>query len=105
MSNNLYPELRLVFGFAEGCHWCDRFKEQTLPMIKALKIRYQILTEEKHLLAYKADDYGYPLIVICRADGNPLKYHGGFLTLAELMKKIDKIYDKYYPNGNKNPNR
>lgn len=100
--SNLYPKIRVIFGMAEGCPWCDRLKTRTLPMFKSLSIRYQIVTNEDHLEAYGANEHGYPLIVIADAKGYPLKAHGGYLTLPELMALIDEVYTDKFPGASPN---
>lgn len=100
--SNLFPKIRLVIGTIEGCPWCDKFKRETFPMVKSLGIRYQIIKEQAHLDAYEADRYGLPLIVICDSKGFPLKTHGGFLMLSELMEMINDVYDEKFPGEDKN---
>lgn len=102
--SNLYPKVRIILGFAKGCHWCDRFKQKTLPMIKALKLHTQEITNEQHLKAYNADHYGFPLIVFCNEKGYPLVSHGGYLTLPEFMQKLEAVYEKFFPGEDPNAN-
>lgn len=104
-KKQLYPNVRLIFGFANGCPWCDRFKQRTLPMVQSLGLNHQILTKKEHLDVYKADDYGYPLIVFADRKGAPLVSHGGYLTLPELMAKMEEVYKKFYPGESPNGNR
>lgn len=102
MSNLLFPNLRIVLGFMDGCYWCQRFKETTLPMVKALGIRYQIITEDAHLSRYNAEEYGFPLVVIADKKGYPLYTHGGYLTLEELMQLLNETHDQYFKYHEKN---
>ena len=102
MIQQLYPDVRLVFGLMDECHWCDKFKKETLPMIKALGIRYQIIRNENHLDKYEALEYGFPFIAICDKKGYPLHKHGGHQNLSEVLEDINKVYDKHFPEKNKN---
>jgi thioredoxin-related protein len=101
-EHKLYPDVKLIFGFANGCHWCDKFKKDTMPMIKGMGLRHQIITNEQHLLAYGAAEYGFPLIVVCDTKGNPLHTHGGYVLLSELLKMVNGVYDKHFPDLERN---
>lgn len=104
MSNTerLFPKIRLVIGTMDGCPWCTKLKTETMPMIKAMGIRYQIITDDDHLDAYNAFDYGLPYIGICDEKGYPLEQHGGFVTISELLEMVNDAHDKHFPNVDKN---
>lgn len=102
MSNQLFPDVKIIFGFADGCHWCDRFKRDTLPMVRGLGLRYQVITEDKHLEKYDAGRYGFPFIAVCDSKGYPLKKHGGHMLISELLEFIGEVYDEHFPDNQRN---
>ena len=104
MNKRLYPKVKIILGFAQGCPWCDRFKQRTLPMIESIGLDIQKISKKEHLDMYKADDYGYPLIVFANEKGYPLVSHGGYLTLPEFMSKLDAVYKKFFPGEKPNEN-
>lgn len=70
-------------------------------MVRALNLRYQILMEFEQMAKYGADDHGYPFTAICDSAGYPIEKIGHFMSVGELMDKIQEVV-KSINNGESN---